>query len=451
MTALETRFIETPRAVVYYVGIASFLLIGMRQSYTVPYTFGFSLGQFLLLTLSLLWLLALVGGQRFRLEPRVLVVATAGYLVSSLLSYAAYNADGFRFVPSLVDQPIVGADAGLLTDIRMVLLVFVLMTVLQTPRDLEIVLKGLVLGGALSSFFALVQYATGANLAQGFRFPGLKDDARTLVEDLMRGEIIRMQGSTGHPLELGAVMTVLMPLAIGIALSCRARGLRSWPWMACAGLIAAGAVLSVSRSALLGIAVALVVLALRWPVRRAVVSLAVVAGAVVLTWSMVEGVYNAFARAFLEAENDSSVQSRAIGAKFALESISEYPWLGRGIGVSADAATWVLDNNYLSRLVDAGLFGLVSYVTVLLVALVISFQATRRVGSSYVDLFSGILASLCALVVINLILDTAGFAQIFTLTWMLVGFAAVAWRVSAASTGDGLSARSGESARTVRP
>lgn len=419
-TSAQAKSADKPGFLVYYIAAAEFLVLGMRQTYTVPFTFGFSLGQFLLMIASVLWALTWLAGQRYTLEPHVLIAAMLTYLLSLVLSYTAEKADGFRFTPD--DN----SDLALLTDLRLVILAVFLLTVIGTSRDLDIVVKGLILGGTLSSLTALIMYATGVDLAPMFRLPGLKFSDFTLVRHLMRGDVIRMQGSAGHPLELGGVLTVLWPLSIGVALSNRRRKARSWPWALCAATIFAGMLVSVSRSAIVGGTVALLVMAWRWPLGRVLAAAGAAMMAVVLTAVISPGVYDAFLKAFTGTQNDPSFESRAIGVQFVLNNFTKTLWFGRGIGTWN---LWVLDNQYLSRLIEAGVIGLGAYIIVLAVPLALALRASRRAPPELSDLIRGIAAALSAVMVINLVLDTAAFPQIWTLTWILIAFAGISWRL----------------------
>src|SRR5689334_6413280 len=71
-----------------------FFLLGMRQTFTVPLTFGLSLGQFLLYIGAALWAVAGVSGKKSPIANRWLVIALAGYLTASLLSYGAAMSRG---------------------------------------------------------------------------------------------------------------------------------------------------------------------------------------------------------------------------------------------------------------------------------------------------------------------------------------------------------------------
>ena len=111
-------------------------------------------------------------------------------------------------------------------------------------------LRGVVVAGAISAFYAVLQTFGGIDLAPDVRIPVLlKADTATLVTDLMRAGTVRPQGASGHPLELSAILTILTPIAVGVTLHARARHERWIPWALACMLIMGGALTTVSRSA----------------------------------------------------------------------------------------------------------------------------------------------------------------------------------------------------------
>jgi putative inorganic carbon (hco3(-)) transporter len=217
-----------------------------------------------------------------------------------------------------------------------------------------------------------------------------------------------------------------VPLSIGVAFSSRERKTRSWPWVLCAATIVAGTLVTLSRSAIVGMTVALLVMAWRWPLGRVIAAGGAAIVAVVSTALASPTVYDAFLRAFTGANDDPSLEHRAIGVQFVMNNFTKTLWFGWGTGAWN---LWVLDNQYLGRLIEAGVIGLGGYIIVLAVPLALALRASRRAPREWSDVIRGIAAALSALMIINFILDTAGFAQIWTLTWILIAFAGVSWRL----------------------
>jgi hypothetical protein len=403
------------------LAVSGFFLLGMRQTYTVPLTWGQSLGQFLLFVCGAFWALTRLAGERFRIGNRSLTIAALLYLVALLMSYALAMGRG---VPADLLE---SGDRQVFTNLTLVLIAFAIIAMVRNTADVALVLKGLLVGGALSAVFAIVQFVTGMDLAPQFRLPGLKDSDFVLVKDLTREGISRWQGSAGHPLELGAVMTVLVPLGIGIVATARAKSEKTWPWMLCTAIVVCGALVTVSRSALIGLAASVVVMAWRWSIQRVGATIAVVIAIVGLGWLLQLQLVTAFENSFANMSNDSSIASRAVGAAYVSAHYREHFWFGQGGGLYRGP---VLDNEYLSRLVETGVLGLLTYAVLLSIALILALRASAALSTVTAELAGAISGSLAALMVIGTILDIGGFVQISYLVWFLMGLSAVVWNLS---------------------
>jgi putative inorganic carbon (hco3(-)) transporter len=404
-----------------YLAVSGFLLIGMRQNLVVPLSFGLSIGQFLLFGGGLLWILTRLRGQRSRIHSRALGVAFVCYLLAVALSYAAAMGRG---LPPLA---VVYGDQYMFVSLGLVTMAFAIIALLTNTDGLQLVLKGFLLGGAASAGFALLQSATGLDLAGQFRLPGLKVSDFVLVKDLMRDGMVRPQGSAGHPLELAVVLTILVPIGIGVIGSARAKADRTWPWFLCTGIAACGALATVSRSVVVGLGAAVVVMAWRWPVRRLAAAVAGLIVAVAVGWLVQLRVATALASSFAGASNDPSIASRATGRAYIFAHYREHFWFGRGVGTYPTFGHLpVLDNEYLSRLIEGGIFGLAGYVLLLGTALTLAVRASAATSPALAELGSGLSGAIAVVIVTGSILDISGFIQVLTLGWFIFALSAVA-------------------------
>lgn len=406
------------------LAVSGFLLLGMRQSYSVPLAFGLSLAQTILFVCAALWLSTRLVGQRSPARNRLATAAVLLYFLSTLASY------GHAMARGLPPEAMLSADRFVFTDVCLLGMFFFVLTVVRTSRALETVLRGLVLGGTLSSVFALAQFFVGIDLAPLFRLPGLKYTDFVLVTNLMREGLSRPQGSAGHPLELSAVLTVLVPLAFGVTLAARSRGAKQWPWALCTTILAAGAITTVSRSAIIGLGVAIVVMAWRWPISRLAIGIGGAVTVVIAGVLAQAAIFTAFVDTFAGSANDPSIASRAIGAAYVATHYREHLWLGQGVGSYSAFGQPVLDNQYLSRLMETGLLGLAALVLALVVPMILALLSSTAKADPVSELASAVAGALAALITISFILDVAGFAQIWYLTWLLLALACTAWRLS---------------------
>ncbi|MGV7904124.1 O-antigen ligase family protein, partial [Mycobacterium kansasii] len=60
---------------------------------------------------------------------------------------------------------------------------------------------------------------------------------------------------------------------------------------------------------------------------------------------------------FAGALGDDSIHSRQRGIEYAQEHFWEHPWFGQGVGAYPALKQPVLDNQYISRLMEAGVVG----------------------------------------------------------------------------------------------
>lgn len=424
VTRRIARTIGPPGAV--FVGACGFALLSMRQSITVPATYGLSLAQTLFAIGAAVWGVAAFTGYAPSVRDRTIVAAVLAYAFASFISYGGAMSRG---VPSGIT--VVAMDNYVLVDMLLVGMVLLILAVVRSEQALRLVLGGLVLGGTVSAVFALVYASTGLDLAPNFRIPVItKANDFVLIKDFMRAGLNRPQGSAGHALELCAVLTVLVPLGVALILSARQRGAKTWPWSVCTAILVAADLASLSRSAVVGGAAAVAVMCWRWPVRRLLVIVTSAVGLFVVGTVFQVKVILALIETFAGSGNDSSLQSRAIGQAFVAENVWDHLWFGQGVGAYPTLKQPVLDNQYLSRLMEAGIFGLVVFIAALGTALYLAVRASARATGGAAELASGVSGAIAALIVICLILDTSGFGQIWYLTWILAALAGAAYRLS---------------------
>lgn len=409
-----------------FVATCCFLLVSMRQSIVVPATYGLTLAQTLFAVGAAVWGAAAFTGYAPMVRDRTVLAAVLAYACASFVSYGGAMARG---VPSGITVD--AMDRYVQVDLLLVGMVLLIMAAVRSEHGLRLVLGGLVVGGTVSALFGLVYAATGIDLAPNFRIPVLtKASDFVLVKNFMRAGLNRPQGSAGHALELCAVLTVLIPLGVALILGARKRGARAWPWTVCTAILVAADLASLSRSAVVGGAAAVAVMSWRWPVRRLLVIVVGVVGAFVVGLVFQIKVILALIETFAGSGDDPSLQSRAVGQAYVAENVWKRLWFGQGVGAYPTLKQPVLDNQYLSRLMEAGVFGLLTFIAALVLALYLAIRASARATGATAELASGLSGAIAALLVICLILDTSGFMQIWYLTWILAALAGVVHRLS---------------------
>jgi len=411
----------------WIIASAAFMLVAMRQTYVLPaLPLSLSPARFLLFLGAGLFILARLLGQRSGYRLGVLGPILATYLLSTLMAY------GIGMTRE--STPIRNTDYRIIVEIMLIVAVIFCFNVVHSYVGLRRVIKGLVAGGAVSAIFAILANITGLDLATYMRLPGLVERGTILYRDLLRGDVVRSQGSASHPLELAAVLTMLFPLAVGLTHSLRAGGDRWRLWAVATLTIFAGIAVSVSRSALIGLFAAFALMALYWPIRRTLAMLGGILGLAMLVFVVNRSLFEAYSSTLGLGRGDASAQYRVAAAQYILSNFSIFGMFGQAGGPS----DLIFDNQYLFRLADTGIFGLLAYVLLVGTALVLALRAfmnTRNQKNSELPaasahLFLGLAASFTAYAVMNIVLDAGGFVQIWTTMWLLLATSAVAFRIS---------------------
>lgn len=156
----------------------------------------------------------------------------------------------------------------------------------------------------------------------------------------LRGNIAN--GGFGMNLTLGGVMVMTAPVLVSLAWS--ARGRQRWMWAGVAGLASVTTVLSMSRSAWIGLAVAFLVLALRLP-RRIAFPLIGVALALFVTMATLmatgwvkerfEGRFESVLVRRLVETSLATQKERPLLWRAALRGVADAPFFGHGFSLEA--------------------------------------------------------------------------------------------------------------------
>ncbi len=233
------------------------LFIPIRH-YTLSGSVGFQLEPYRLVVLVILlfWVTSLLIDRRVRLQrtgfegplTAIVVVTVASILVNT------------GRIHELGVQSIV--TKKLTFFLSFIVIVYFIASVIRTRKDIDFVIRLIVIGGAILSFFALVEFNTGFNLFDhiGRVFPLLRVQETGFHSLEVRGGKARVYGSGQHPIAYGAFLLMLVPLAIYLA---RRTGTRLW-WTA-AALIVLGSLATVSRTGILMILVLIFMYARLFP------------------------------------------------------------------------------------------------------------------------------------------------------------------------------------------
>ena len=275
----------------------------------------------------------------------------------------------------------------------------------------------------------LVQFFLGIDVTTYVRIPGL---VSFQVDNLTQRSIFnRPLGTALHPIEYGVVTAGLVPVAIARAL--RSGGAR---WWAIVCVLAFCALTSISRSAILVLAVMFLVflVGVGWRRRGNMVIGAVVF--VIVAGSAVPGLIGTLRSLSTNTDNDPSVQARIDRFPRVLDLVREYPWFGRGYGTYNIQDYFLLDNEIQKLAIEIGLFGLLSFAGFVLTICWTMVQVGQRAPHLKVEAYA-ILASILGILVSSYTFDAFFYHILSGVLYVNIGLCAVLWRIMRQHEADG--------------
>lgn len=288
------------------------------------------------------------------------------------------------------------------------------------------VTRVLVLLGAALSLLGIVQFLTGQVLVDRITIPGLSSNHSTFGLTVREG-FTRPAGTATHPIEYGAVVTMILPLALALAVADTARG-KLVRWAPVAVMLFC-VPLSISRSALVSCAVGLLIMLVSWPPALRWISLASLLAFGVGVFLFIPGMLGSLVGLFTNVGTDSSAASRTGSYGIAAEFVERSPVFGRGL-LTFLPSYRILDNQYLGLLIETGFVGLGCFLGLIVAALV----TARRAGRGSRDLLGaqlgrGLLASVASGAITLALFDGLSFPMAAGTFFLLLGMAGAARRV----------------------
>ena len=314
------------------------------------------------------WVVATLLGHREFIGWSPVRCAVLFYLAAQVFSWVVGAARPSN--ASLFPSP----DSALLMRIGMAGVALLVMDGIRTRDELNRLLDRVIICSMIMVAVGLIQFFFTFDLAPYMRLPGLvlnTDDTLILNS---RSNFNRPGGTSLHAIEFGVVCAALIPPAYLFARR-QKYFLSSVPVFA----LAFGAMVSLSRSAVLAAAVTLIVLllSLSWRERVTIVVMAI--AMVLASGVLVNGLVGTIRSLFTSADTDPSVQARIERTPRVLKLIAEHPYIGRGLGTFSIENDFLLDNEIQKTAIETGLVGaaiLIGFVVV--VAIVGSERARRR-------------------------------------------------------------------------
>ncbi|MFG2072153.1 O-antigen ligase family protein [Nonomuraea maritima] len=351
-------------------------------------------------------------------KGRTLVRSAVFVYVASILATYAYATAG-----GLPGDELDLADHMLVTALAMTGVVLLVVDGVRGRARIELVLRTIAVMGAILGVIGAVQFLWEVDPVQYMVLPGLRFTQEELFI-LERNGLSRVAATTGHPIEFAVMCAMILPIALHFAFRARAEGRPSLPWWICSGLIAAGTIFSVSRSAFVGLAGASMVLLIGWSWRRRLIVAGAMLAFLAAVRVVVPGVLGAIVNLFTSLPNDSSLRWRTMDYATAATEIRGHPWLGRGLGTWYAPKYLVFDNQYILTAVETGIIGLLAFAG-LFAAGIWSALRARHLLPDPAGRELGLTLAACLVVPVigSATFDLRSYAVITGLSFVLVGAA----------------------------
>lgn len=303
---------------------------------------------------------------------------------------------------------------------------------LRSLHDVRRVLRVVCWGGAFCGVVAALQYWISLDVATYLReLPGFSINA---VDPgiASRAGLNRVSGTSVYPIELGVVAGMLLPLAIYVAIyDTDRRPRRRWVPV---GLIALAIPASVSRSAVISVAVGLGVLVVLMPARQRLVALCALPFTLAAVFMAAPGVIRTLLNFFGAGTADPSVAARVTDYPLVERYLEHAPLFGRGGWTYfADNALDILDNQFLKTAIELGVVGVVALTAFLLVPAISALVARRRSTDPELRLLCAALAGAgLAAFACSFTFDSLSYPMFTGLYALIIGLIGATWQLAAA-------------------
>lgn len=338
-----------------------------------------------------------------------------------LLTYAV------AFMRPLTGLEARGADRAVIALVSLVGVVLIAADGIESVERLRRLVVRLVLVATVVATIGIVQFATDIDPVSWIVIPGLQANAE-IVAERARSIFDRPYSTTLHPIEFSVVCSMVLPLAMHVAMYER-RPSATFLYWAPVALIGGAIFVAVSRSGVLTILVAMVVASLAWDWRR---RLNVAAGALlflILLRAAVPGLLGTLRSLILGAQDDPSVQGRLDDVARVKYLLSESLVFGRGPGTFNPAEYFILDNQLYGTAIASGLVGLVTLLLPAALGVYILIRGAGDCDPVVRNLRCSIAGGIAAGAVSMLTFDSLGFPVFSGTFFLFLGLAGSLWRL----------------------
>ncbi|MFE0510907.1 O-antigen ligase family protein [Streptomyces sp. NPDC058964] len=369
--------------------------------------------------LGLLWYLATWLGGRILPAPGTRLARVAMCVLGAAV-LAAYVADAMR---ESSHQEVLGADRGLIGFLVWVSLVVLTSAAMQDRGRLDVLMRRVVVLGSVVAAIGFYDFFAATNIADSVHIPGLQTSVAQ-VSAMDRGAFTRPRATTAQPLEFAGMLAILLPFAVQQAFDPVRRHLpvlRRWGPV----LLMAGALpLTVSRTSIIGLLLAALVMVPRWKPARRWAAIGVMTASVAFFKVLVPGLIGTITGLFASfvSNSDSSTQARTVKYSAIVPYLKEHPLFGRGFGTFTPDLYFFTDNQYMLALAEMGVAGLLALLTLFITG-IHQGGAIRRLARTESDreLGQAFFASSLVALVISATFDSLSFPMFAGMFFLMLG------------------------------
>ncbi|MFC7545817.1 O-antigen ligase family protein [Plantactinospora sp. GCM10030261] len=370
-----------------------------------------------------------------RLHPRLAVRGRqpmrwilAGYLATLGASYIAGLARG---LPPLEAN---GADRAMVMAIGGAGLLLILADGVLTRDRVDRVLRWFCWACGFMAMVALGQFALRRDFTTHLNLPPVLVFQRDVIgfDDRGGAGLFRVAGTAGHYIEFSVLMVIGLLVAMHLGRYSPLR--RDRQIFTALAVLQAGVIpLSLSRTGVLALGAAVLLLALAWPLRTTLNVMAV--GVVVAAAIQVvrPGLLQSLRALLVAGERDPSVRGRTEDYAFVAPYIAERPWFGRGAGTWLPELYQLLDNQWLLTLVTTGWVGVTGLVLLFGGGIMVAGRIRRHAKLTRDrDLALVLAVAVGVTAVSSFTFDSLHFSTYFLTVHLLLGLIGALWRVTRA-------------------
>ncbi|GII64090.1 hypothetical protein Skr01_41750 [Sphaerisporangium krabiense] len=292
---------------------------------------------------------------------------------------------------------------------------------------LETLRQRIVMGASFPALVAMIQFFTGIEVTQYLALPGLVEKGSAVLFE--REGFFRPSGTATHPIELGVVLAAVLPLALHGAIFCRVPEQRRKRWTMVV-LIAAALPMSVSRSAILGLFVVMVVLLPTWPSEWRLRAILIFGASSIVMRLMIPGLIGTVLNLISVIGADENSTTRTGDYDAVVASVSQRPLFGQGFATYLPSMYRVIDNQYLMSSLETGLFGLGALLLFLASGWVLARRARRVATDPETRHLAQCFAASAAVAIFGFgTFDAFSFPMITNVMFLILGCCGALWRL----------------------